>query len=128
MRPLSRKRGWDVMVPCPYCPNPDRRAVFNDRMQSCQWREDRRVSQGADPPCVCDGYALSRKEGKGMTIGLAVMLIVAGLGLWLLWTALFGASTGNGAEDAMGSAILGAVGAAVLVIDFIAFLIWLAVK
>lgn len=56
MWPFSRKP--DRMVACPYCPNPDRRAVFNDRFQSCQWKEDRRVSQGADPPCACDAWGI----------------------------------------------------------------------
>lgn len=52
---------------------------------------------------------------------------IAGLGLFLVVTG-FCESGGYGAEARMGGAFLAFVGAAVLVLDTFAFLIWLAVK
>ena len=44
------------MSACPYCCAPDRDVVLDDVAQ-CQWVEDTRISQGADPPCTTDLYA-----------------------------------------------------------------------
>ena len=54
-----------VPVQCPYCANPDRNSVLGpdgfDRStatwRGCQWIEDRRISIGADPPCLIDNYS-----------------------------------------------------------------------
>lgn len=62
-----------------------------------------------------------------MTVGLGILICIAALGLFLVVSGLC-ESGGYGAEARMGGAFLSFVGAAVLVLDFIAFLIWLAAK
>jgi hypothetical protein len=55
--------GWEPtprqVTPCPYCANQDRDDNGNavsGGTGNCLWVEDKRVSVGADAPCVVDNY------------------------------------------------------------------------
>lgn len=75
-----------LAVPCPYCPNPDRRSVF-DNWKGCQF--DHAAAEelgiiGADPPCVGDDFPTDWQLAQ---LGLAGRY--DRFGRYLLWACIF---------------------------------------